>query len=99
MKDVEFYGQTVPAGSVIAVLLASGGTRDERHDENPNVFDITRNATNMSRSASVRTTAWARQLCHRGPHRDGQGLERIRTGQCSIYNAVFEVSPPLRSWE
>jgi cytochrome P450 len=40
-KDVEHHGQTVPAGSAILVLTASGN-RDERKFENPDEFDVNR---------------------------------------------------------
>ena len=39
--DVEFHGQTVPAGSALLLMLASAN-RDERHFENPDQFDINR---------------------------------------------------------
>jgi cytochrome P450 len=40
-KDVEHHGQTVPEGSAILVLTASGN-RDERKFENPDQFDVNR---------------------------------------------------------
>ena len=40
-EDVEFHGQTVPAGSALLIMLASAN-RDERHFENPDRFDINR---------------------------------------------------------
>ena len=39
--DVEFHGQTIPQGSVVALLNASGN-RDERHFADPDKFDVTR---------------------------------------------------------
>ncbi|MER7796774.1 cytochrome P450 [Microbacterium sp. NPDC096154] len=41
-RDVEIDRALVPAGSQIAILFGSGN-RDERHYENPDVFDVTRN--------------------------------------------------------
>lgn len=41
-RDVEYDGVTIPAGSQVAVLLASGN-RDERHYEDPDAFLIRRN--------------------------------------------------------
>lgn len=41
-RDVEIDGMLVPAGAHIAVLLGAGN-HDERHYENPDVFDVTRN--------------------------------------------------------
>jgi cytochrome P450 len=40
-RDVEWYGQTVPAGARILLLLASGN-RDEREYPDPDRFDIER---------------------------------------------------------
>ena len=39
--DVEFHGQTVPAGSALLMMLASAN-RDERHFDDPDRFDIHR---------------------------------------------------------
>jgi cytochrome P450 len=41
--DVEFYGQVVPEGSALLLMLASAN-RDERHFEEPDRFDIHRKA-------------------------------------------------------
>jgi len=40
-EDVEFHGQTVPAGSALLLMLASAN-RDERHFDEPDRFDIHR---------------------------------------------------------
>jgi cytochrome P450 len=41
MNDVEFHGTTIKAGENIALLTAAA-TRDDRHWENPEIFDIER---------------------------------------------------------
>jgi cytochrome P450 len=41
MRDVEFYGRTVPEGSAMMLLVASAA-RDERRYEDPDRFDIHR---------------------------------------------------------
>jgi cytochrome P450 len=41
-RDVEFYGQTLPANSKVALLTGSAG-RDERKFADPDRFDVTRN--------------------------------------------------------
>lgn len=41
MRDVEWYGVTIPAGSKIALLNGSAG-RDERQYDNPEQFDVDR---------------------------------------------------------
>ena len=40
-EDAQFHGQTIPKGSVVALLNASGN-RDERHFADPDKFDVTR---------------------------------------------------------
>jgi cytochrome P450 len=42
-EDMEFHGQTVPAGSALLLMLASAN-RDERHFEEPDRFNIHRKA-------------------------------------------------------
>lgn len=42
-RDVEVDGATIPAGAQVAILFGAGN-RDERHFENADVFDVTRNA-------------------------------------------------------
>ena len=41
MRDVEYYGTTIPAGSAVLLLMASAN-RDPRRFENPGVYDIFR---------------------------------------------------------
>ena len=96
--DVEFHGQTVPAGSAIAVLLASAN-RDERHYENPDDFDITRNATNMSLSFGTHYCLGANLARIEARIVMEEVLKRYPEWEIDTDNAVFEVSPPLRSWE
>ncbi|PXW27918.1 UNVERIFIED_CONTAM: cytochrome P450 [Williamsia faeni] len=43
-RDVEYYGQTVPAGSVMMLLLASACRDDRQFPPNGDVFDINREA-------------------------------------------------------
>jgi cytochrome P450 len=44
MEDVDYYGTTLPAGSPVLLLLASGN-RDSRRYPDPDVFDIHREDT------------------------------------------------------
>jgi cytochrome P450 len=41
-EDVQFYGETVPAGSIVTMMPGSAN-RDERQFSNPEIFDIYRN--------------------------------------------------------
>ncbi len=44
VADIEFHGEVVPAGSIMATLTPSAG-RDPRQFEDPDRFDVRRNAT------------------------------------------------------
>lgn len=46
-KDVEYHGQTIPAGSAL-LLMAGSANRDERWIDNPDRFDIHRNANHLT---------------------------------------------------
>lgn len=46
-RDVEYYGHTVPAGSVM-LLLNGSANRDERRYDEPDRFDIRRGAAHLS---------------------------------------------------
>jgi cytochrome P450 len=97
-RDSEHYGQTVPAGSAMLLLLASAN-RDERRYDEPDHFDIRRRANHFSFGF--------------GPHYClGANLARLETRivfeevlnrwpqwEIDTDKARFEVSPTLRSWE
>jgi cytochrome P450 len=54
-KDVEYYGQTVPAGSTMMFMLAAAN-RDERRFPNPDRFDIHRDrAAHMTFGYGIHT--------------------------------------------
>lgn len=46
-KDVEYQGETVPAGSAL-LLMAGAANRDERRFDDPDVFDIRRNPNHLT---------------------------------------------------
>lgn len=46
-REVELHGKRMPAGARVLLLLGSA-TRDERHFENPDVFDVTRESDVIS---------------------------------------------------
>ncbi len=97
-RDAEHYGQTVPAGSAILLLLASAN-RDERRHDDPDRFDIYRRANHFSFGF--------------GPHYClGSNLARLETRivfeevlsrwpewEIDTDKARFEVTPTLRSWK
>jgi cytochrome P450 len=58
--DVELHGTTIPAKSKVLLLTASAA-RDERKYPDPDRYDIRGASTTTSRSATARTSAWARR--------------------------------------
>ena len=97
-EDFELHGQVVPAGSAIAAVLAAAN-RDERHYDEPDDFDITRNATNMSLSFGTHYCLGANLARIEARIVMEEVLKRYPEWEIDTDNAVFEVSPPLRSWE
>jgi cytochrome P450 len=97
-EDFELHGGVVPAGSAIAAVLAAAN-RDERHYDEPDVFDITRNATNMSLSFGTHYCLGANLARIEARIVMEEVLKRYPEWEIDTDNAVFEVSPPLRSWE
>jgi cytochrome P450 len=45
-RDVEFYGQTVPEGSIMALLIPSAN-RDDRRYSDPDRFDVRRESKQL----------------------------------------------------
>jgi len=95
--DVEFHGQTVPEGSAISALLASAN-HDERHCEEPERFDIRRKATHVSLSFGPHYCLGANLARLEARVVLDEVLKRYPTWEVDTDRAVFEVSPPLRSW-
>ena len=96
-KDVEHHGRTVPAGSALAVILASAN-RDERHYENPDEFDIMRRPTHVSLSWGPHYCLGANLARVEAKVVLEEVLERYPEWQIDTDGAVFDVRPPLRSW-
>jgi cytochrome P450 len=95
--DVEIHGETVPAGSAIAALLASAN-RDERHYEDADTFDIHRKASNLSLSFGPHYCLGANLARLETRIVFAEVLKRYPEWDVDYDAAVFEVSPPLRSW-
>jgi cytochrome P450 len=98
-RDSEWYGETVPAGSAIALLVASAN-RDNRHIEDPDRFDIRR------KPGQIFTFGFGTHYCM------GQALARLQ-GQIALEevlvrfpewevdwdNARFVFDGDLRGWD
>lgn len=97
-KDVEMYGQTMPEGSVVAVIFASAN-RDERHYENPDEFNILRKGPNMSMSFGTHYCLGANLARIEARIILEEVLKRYPEWEIDTDRAEFEVRPPLRSWK
>lgn len=96
-RDVEHHGTTVPAGSALALILASAN-RDERHYDDPDVFDIRRKASNVSLSFGPHYCLGANLARLEARIVLEEVLKRFPAWEIDIDGASFDVSPPLRSW-
>jgi cytochrome P450 len=98
-KESEWHGQTVPEGSIMALLVASAN-RDERRIEDPDRFDVTRTP------GQIFTFGFGAHYCI------GQALARLQ-GQIALDevlnrfpewevdwdNAQFAFDTDLRGWD
>jgi cytochrome P450 len=98
-RDYEWYGQTVPAGSTLAMLVPSAN-RDERRFDDPDRFDVTR------RPGQIFTFGFGTHYCL------GQALARLQ-GRIALEevlarftewevdwdNAKFVFDGDLRGWD
>jgi cytochrome P450 len=95
--DVEIHGQTVPAGSAIAALLGSAN-RDDRHYDDPDRFDIHRKASHLALSFGPHYCLGANLARIETRIVFTEVLKRFPAWEVDEDAAVFQVSPPLRSW-
>jgi cytochrome P450 len=97
-RDSEHYGQTVPAGSAMLLLLASAN-RDERRYDEPDHFDIRRRANHFSFGFGPHYCLGANLARLETRIVFEEALKRWPEWEIDTDNARFEVSPTLRSWE
>ncbi|OBK64265.1 cytochrome [Mycobacterium colombiense] len=99
VEDVEFQGQTLPAGSALLVMLASAN-RDERHFDNPDQFDVQR------RPAGHFAFGRGAHFCLGAPLARLEGrialeevLNRFPKWDIDIANATRARNSTVRGWE
>ena len=97
-RDAEHYGQTVPEGSAMLLLLASAN-RDERRYDDPDRFDIRRKANHYSFGFGPHFCLGANLARLEARIVFEETLRRWPEWEIDTENAKFEVSPTLRSWE
>lgn len=98
-RDVELHGQTVPAGSHMALLVASAN-RDERHIEDPDRFDVRRTP------GQIFTFGFGAHYCIGQALARLQGrialeevLKRFPEWEVDWDNATFVYDGDLRGWD
>ena len=98
-EDVEFHGQTIPAGSALLLMLASAN-RDERHFDDPDRFDIHR------RPGGLLTFGRGAHFCLGAPLARLEGrvaleevLKRFPTWEVDIDNARRSRTSTVRGWD
>lgn len=98
-KDTEWYGQTVPAGSHMALLVASAN-RDERHFDDPDRFDVRRTP------GQIFTFGFGAHYCIGQALARLQGrlaldevLKRFPEWDVDYDNAKFVFDGDLRGWD
>ena len=96
--DADHYGQTVPAGSAILLLLGSAN-RDERRHEDPDRFDIYRKATHYSFGFGPHFCLGANLARLQARVVFEEVFKRWPEWEIDTDNAKFKVEPMLRSWE
>ena len=98
-EDVEFHGQTVPAGSALLLMLASAN-RDERHFDEPDRFDIHR------RPGGLLTFGRGAHFCLGAPLARLEGrvaleevLKRLPKWEVDIDTARRSRTSTVRGWD
>ena len=98
-EDVEFHGQTIPAGSALLLMLASAN-RDERHFDDPDRFDIRR------RPGGLLTFGRGAHFCLGAPLARLEGrvaleevLKRFPKWEVDIDNARRSRTSTVRGWD
>ncbi|MGO9510967.1 MAG: cytochrome P450 [Mycobacterium sp.] len=98
-EDVEFHGQTVPAGSALLLMLASAN-RDERHFDEPDRFDIHR------RPGGLLTFGRGAHFCLGAPMARLEGrvaleevLKRFPKWEVDIDSARRSRTSTVRGWD
>ena len=98
-EDVDFHGQTIPAGSALLLMLASAN-RDERHFDDPDRFDIHR------RPGGLLTFGRGAHFCLGAPLARLEGrvaleevLKRFPKWEVDIDNARRSRTSTVRGWD
>ncbi len=97
-KDVEYHGQRVAAGSAL-LLMSGSANRDERHIENPDRFDIHRNANHLAFGRGAHFCLGAALARLEGRVAMEEILKRWPDWTVDLDNAVRAATATVRGWD
>ncbi|MEO3760150.1 cytochrome P450 [Mycobacterium sp. B14F4] len=97
-NDVVYHGQTVPAGSAL-LLMAGSANRDERKFDDPERFDIRRNANHLSFGRGTHFCLGASLARLEGRVAVEEILKRWPDWTVDIDNAVRAPTATVRGWD
>ena len=99
MRDVEYYGETVPEGSVMLMLNASAN-RDDREFEDPDRFDVHRKIDHhLTFGYGIHFCLGANLARLEGQIAIDEVLKRFPTWEVDWDNAVQARTSTVRGWE
>ncbi len=99
MRDVEYYGQTVPAGSAM-LLVVGAANRDERRYPNPDRFDIHREmGQHLTFGYGIHYCLGAALARLEGRIALDEVLDRWPEWEVDMSNAVLSPTSTVRGWE
>lgn len=97
-KDVELYGKTVPAGSVM-LLINGSANRDERKFEDPDRFDIHRKPDHMTFGQGIHFCLGSHLAKLEGRVALEEVLKRFPRWRVDWQNAKQARTSTVRGWE
>ncbi len=97
-NDVEYHGQTIPAGSAL-LLMAGSANRDERKFDDPDRFDIHRNANHLTFGRGTHFCLGASLARLEGRVALEEILKRWPDWTVDMDNAVRAPTATVRGWD
>ncbi len=97
-NDIDYHGQTIPAGSAL-LLMAGAANRDERKFDDPDRFDIHRNANHLSFGRGTHFCLGASLARLEGRVALEEILKRWPDWTVDLDNAVRAPTATVRGWD
>jgi len=97
-KDIEYHGQTVPAGSAL-LLVTGAANRDDRHIQNPDRFDIHRSVNHLAFGRGAHFCLGASLARLEGRVALEEILKRWPDWTVDLDNALRAPTATVRGWD